>query len=126
MLSILVGTILPAACILADTTLDDYRWNHRILVIPVLTDPMLANLKLNEDALNERDVISIASGIPEHASLLASIQKNFGFKPDGDEILLIGKDGRTHIRWNVTSFRFEDLFRRIDAMPMRIREMKTR
>jgi hypothetical protein len=42
------------------------------------------------------------------------------------EVLLLGKDGQTTVRWKAAEFTVEALFARIDAMPMRRAEMRER
>jgi hypothetical protein len=40
------------------------------------------------------------------------------------EVLLLGKDGQTILRWTADEFTITALFAKIDAMPMRKAEMQ--
>ncbi|MFU8892897.1 MAG: DUF4174 domain-containing protein [Luteolibacter sp.] len=105
-------------------SLDDYRWKHRILVVPESSKTILAKLKHFEIELSERDVILVVMENSDAGGIGFEIASRFGIEQRNQEILLIGKDGKTTIRWIKTEFAIEKLFQRIDAMPMRQREIR--
>lgn len=46
--------------------------------------------------------------------------------PESAQFALVGLDGGVKASYSKTNFSFEELFRRIDAMPMRAREIRDR
>ena len=70
------------------------------------------------EGLSERHIVVLADTDPEAARALRA-----QFEPQGFEVLLVGKDGGVKLRQGqpVTA---ETLFAKIDAMPMRRREME--
>lgn len=110
----------------APATLDTMRWHHRILVVPSPTAEMESQLEEHRASLDERDLILIRLYPDAPATIDAEIAERFKLTAESKEILLIGKDGRTTVRWPVDDFTFATLFSRIDAMPMRQREMRQR
>jgi len=129
MKSFAVALLLTLASIVMaseTTTLETAQWNYRILVIPESSNQTLAKLKLNKPGLDERDIFVVIMGSNDPSALQQQIRNRFQIFADGKEILFIGKDGNTTVRWPVGAFTFEGLFQRIDAMPMRQREMRQR
>ncbi len=107
-------------------TLDAFRWHHRLLVIPSPTPELEAKIEKHRAALEERDLIVIRLTPDAPAPIDTEIETSFRLTHASEEILLIGKDGRTTVRWKTGEFTFDNLFARIDAMPMRQREMRER
>jgi hypothetical protein len=116
----------------AAQSLEDLQWKKRLLVV---TDSNAAlSLKLVEAraGLADRDTeVFILKG-PEApgkfpgVALGQALRKRLKVRDGVAEVLLLGKDGRTTLRWTADDFSIASLFAKIDAMPMRIREMKDR
>lgn len=106
-------------------SLNDSLGRHRLLVVPASSEKTLAKLKFHENDLFERDVIIVAMKDKNEGGIEFEITSKFGMISNR-EILLIGKDGKTTVRWIETEFTIENLFRRIDAMPMRQREIQSK
>ena len=109
-----------------DTTLEQYEWTHRPLIIfansenDVNFNRQISMLERNSDALRERDIIVITDTSPQTPSELRTT-----LRPRGFSLVLVGKDGQVKLRkpfpWNV-----RELSRVIDKMPMRRQEMRER
>ncbi len=111
---------------------EKYKWRNRILV--VLSDDVNELNKQKDilvkfmDGLIDRDLIIFgyknleAPFIEDSQVELNSIKEEFSLSQD-DNVILIGKDGGVKKTWktHVTS---DELFRIIDSMPMRRREMR--
>ena len=126
---IIIALLLPFASIVMaaqPATLDHHRGNHRLLVVPAPTRAMEAELEKHRLAMEERDVLIIALIADAPTPIAEEIAARFQFTATSKEILLIGKDGNTTVRWPIADFTIENLFQRIDAMPMRQREMRER
>jgi hypothetical protein len=124
---------LVACCALAGSACADFlpqhQWEHRLLFVPEMNPKIERELTRDPAGLEERDIrIFVLKGpsktgsvpTPEQAS---EIHERIG-GGDKPEIVLLGKDGRTTVRWSVDEFTLASLYARIDAMPMRQREMK--
>lgn len=105
-------------------SLADHRWKHRLLVVPTITAEFQEELKNHRSALDERAIQVVALNAEENRAIAQEIAARFQLTADKDEVLLIGKDGRTTVRWAETEFRWSLLFERIDAMPMRQVEIR--
>ena len=115
--------------------IESHRWNHRLIVISGDEQAVIKQrdlfLGLENDVL-DRDLVVLTiihpptednmdPAIPDPESLAADL----GINSSDFQVVLVGKDGR------VKEHRFEqvepcDFFRCIDAMPMRLQEMKVR
>lgn len=115
--------LMSAAITLHAGSLENHRWKHRLLVIPQPTPALLAEIKKYDVGIIERDLKIITLG-QEPKPLHQEIADRFKLTPACNEILLIGKDGNTTIKWTQDTFSIEQLFLRIDSMPMRLREMR--
>jgi Domain of unknown function (DUF4174) len=118
-------TALLTTVTLTAETLEDFRWKHRLLV--VTGDKVVAREKLTaaEPGLKERDVRVFFLEAPDMNEALANqLRKRLKVRPGMAEILLLGKDGHTTLRWKTAEFSVESLFSKIDAMPMRKSEMR--
>ncbi|CAL78089.1 hypothetical protein; putative secreted protein [Bradyrhizobium sp. ORS 278] len=105
--------------------LDTYRWKNRILVV---TGPdggdARQQRRIYEAAkagMVERDIILLEAvdGTPQARQLHATV----GTDGRRFRVFLIGKDGHTAIAAD-TPIAAEELFKRVDAMPMRQDEMR--
>ena len=112
--------------------LSDYQWKNRLILVQAApeTEGAVETLRVAHAELDDRDIIwfvNTASGLVsnqatvsvgvEHdvSELLAKVRSE-------DRVLLIGKDGG--IKSRESSLDLDAIFRRIDGMPMRIREMR--
>ncbi len=111
-------------------SLDDYRWKKRLLVVTGDVELIRPKLEKEKAGLEERDVVIIyldpkALDIePPSGQLARELQKRLKTKDGRSEVVLLGKDGRTTVRWQPEDFSTKDLFAKIDVMPMRQGEMK--
>ena len=116
---------------------DDVRWSNRLLVISGPqqdSETQLRLLREHADGLLERDLLVINT-IPTDASVIvgratgvpssARFHERFALPNDAFCIALVGKDGRVKER-RTDIFNPNEIFAIIDAMPMRIEEMRDR
>jgi hypothetical protein len=120
--------------------LSDYQWQHRILLVfapstdsPQYRQQMQAwqvdvagtddrNLKLVQilaTGESQVDGRSLGSASAER------LRQQFGITPEEFAVILVGKDG-TEKQRSQTPIDLAALFRKIDAMPMRQQEMRSR
>lgn len=121
-----------------EPVLKKYQWKARVLLVfaPVEESPLfLKQRDINQqsrDGYRERDLVILevfqregrdGSGPPLTRPQVESLRKQFGVKMDEFTVILLGKDGGEKLRQTrpVTA---EALFRLIDSMPMRQREMR--
>jgi hypothetical protein len=122
----------------SNITLSDLQWKNRVLLIfPSGDDTRNIEFELTgeiSEALEDRDLIYFYMG--------DTINTNSGFSFSGDYqkklkqqfqkgsnqhmYVLIGKDGSAKLRKENNKIDWQGLFATIDAMPMRIREMKNK
>jgi hypothetical protein len=113
-------------------TLDDYRWKKRLLVVTGSSHELAARLKDAKQGLLERDLEVLVLAGPvgiwksPDSSLAGELRERLKVRADPPEVILLGKDGRTILRWKADRFTVEALFASIDAMPMRKREMESK
>ncbi|MEM1434277.1 MAG: DUF4174 domain-containing protein [Pseudomonadota bacterium] len=111
-------------------TLSDLTWQHRVLVVRTPAGGAAVNtLKQRAAAVGERDLIwfvlheeqllSNYSGVLA-ADFAATLTSRLA--ASGAAVLLIGKDGGTKLAASVLDL--EEIFARIDTMPMRRSEMR--
>ena len=111
------------------------RWSHRMLVFTDQTPGALdqrAVLADREPGLLDRDLLVIEVGA-EQATLRTgestvlpgaeAFRTHFGLPTERFEVVLVGKDGGVKERREVP-MKPEELFSIIDAMPMRLDEMR--
>ncbi|MEM6662569.1 MAG: DUF4174 domain-containing protein [Pseudomonadota bacterium] len=115
-----LATLLPGITDGWAAGLDDYRWQHRpILVFAASEDPRLKQQMGRFDAaaedLADRDNILIVDTEP--ASALRA-----RFRPADFTVILVGKDGGEKFRRNGLVDP-DELNALIDTMPMRLQEM---
>ncbi len=116
---------------------EDVRWNNRLLVISGKdhdAKTQCEHVRAEAEGMLERDLIAIdASG--DTADLLAGarddlptariLRDRFSLPTDTFQVVLVGKDGEVKERRS-DHFEIQELFRIIDAMPMRMQEMRER
>lgn len=110
----------------AEVTLDDLVWTARPVVVFANSpnDPQFRQqvelLDERRQALADRDVMVILDTDPENPS---EVRRQL--RPRGFMLVLIGKDGKVHLRkpapWDV-----RELTRSIDKMPIRQQEIRDR
>jgi hypothetical protein len=118
--------------------LSQYQWTHRLLLIfaPSEQNPAYLDLEdqlqASEAELADRDLIVFrlfaqgrgsAAGAPIGNDSVSSLYKLFDVQQGASTVVLIGKDGGEKAR-QVDAFDLQAIFERIDAMPMRQREMR--
>ena len=113
----------------ADFDLEDYRWENRLLLIfaPTADDDRLEEqmtlFGALQDGNDERDLLIVQVLGDDPIEAAQSLRERYSVGPDAFGVLLIGKDGGLKNRFDepVTA---GEVFGLIDAMPMRIREMR--
>lgn len=121
------------------TSLDDFQWKNRLLIIytadqkSTQLDEQLAEITQIQNGYDERDLkviilknqkVEIWNSNQNHQLDIEQIIKELNIDEDKPyQNLLIGKDGGVKLKSN-SPFSNEKLFRTIDAMPMRQREMR--
>jgi len=113
--------------------LGDYQGKNRLILVHAASETkgVVETLRDAHAELDDRDIIwfvntglglvsnqaTVSNGVEHDVNeLLARVCSDGG-------VLLIGKDGG--IKSRESSLNLDAIFRRIDAMPMRIREMRT-
>jgi hypothetical protein len=127
-----IAISMLAVCSLhAGESVADFRWKKRLLVVTQADEALGKQLAEAKPGLVERDVVVFVLRGPiappaqrpgETMTLSLRESLKLESEPDGT-ILLLGKDGRTTVRWKRETFSIQALFATIDAMPMRRREM---
>ena len=117
--------------------LSPYRWRNRLLL--VFASPASGQeyekqrrlLKGSEPGFEDRDLLlgefpgretGRLNGTPIPAVDERKLRDGFGVRDDGFVVLLVGKDGGEKFR-SGSPVPAQEVFRRVDAMPMRRREM---
>jgi len=123
--------------------LDDYRWERRVLIVFAPSDDhpeyqkQLEQLKGRKSGLVERHMLIVHVLPGDLAKLELEEQKEinqqeinqhelrdrFDVNKEQFSVLLIGKDGGTKMR-SEQALEIQNIFGRIDSMPMRQREMR--
>ena len=131
--------LLPLA-LPAEFDLRELKWRKRIVLIFAPANEqtrLLGQRRILESAscgLRDRDIVTILAalgepvavdGSPVGASAGDALRSRYRVNPDEFAVLLIGKDGGVKLRRN-SQVSAQELFSRIDAMPMRRGEIKTR
>jgi Domain of unknown function (DUF4174) len=112
--------------------LADYQWKKRLLVVTVGNKNIAAALMAAKAGLLERDLeVFVLSGPVEPGkapgdAFAKEIRARLKVRRDLPEVILLGKDGSTILRWKTDRFSVDALFASIDAMPMRRREMESK
>jgi hypothetical protein len=133
-LAIAVAVSLPAVASATEnaplTELASLRWQHRILVVDGRIPGSVVRLRAAQPAIDERDIVwfvaspdGLLSNYPgEVGDALAQDLDERYFGRSDARVFLIGKDGG--LKSSERELDLQRLFARIDAMPMRRREME--
>jgi hypothetical protein len=134
-------TFLTAALVLIALTahgadmnrLSDHQWKNRLILVQAESENNheIETLRKARAEVDDRDVVwfvntgldLVSNQKAVSSSLENDIKSLFEKTRLDDRVLLIGKDGG--IKSRDSSLDLDAIFRRIDAMPMRIREMRT-
>jgi hypothetical protein len=120
----------------SNITLSDLQWKNRVLLIfPSGDDTRNIEFELTEElseALEDRDLIyfymddtiNTNSELSFSADYQKKLKQQFQKGSKQHLYVLIGKDGSAKLRKENNKIDWQGLFATIDAMPMRIREMK--
>lgn len=131
---------------IASRMADDWKWHHRLLVVRSRSDATLARQATlvagQEAGWNDRElrlvllttdgglvVERFVDGGPVGEAFTSGVEGKFvdwyGVQVDGDGVsaALVGKDGGVKARWSEI-VEPSAVFDLVDAMPMRLREMK--
>lgn len=107
------------------------RWQHRIILVAGQVPDAAERLRAAQPAIDERDILwfvahqgRLLSNYPRRMrdALLRRVHERYFSRSDA-RVFLIGKDGR--LKASDQDLDLPTLFARIDAMPMRRREMET-
>lgn len=112
--------------------LSDYQWQNRLILVQA-SDENAGEIEMLRSAragVDDRDVVWFVNTgsevVSNQQSLSNSLESHIKTLLDGarsdERVLLIGKDGG--IKSREASLDLDAIFRRIDAMPMRMREMR--
>ena len=115
------------------TWFEEHRWSHRILVLTGDTQTIskqISEFNGLDNELQDRNLIifdasqnHIAFGNAQSLPKRVGTQKRFGLPENGYQMALVGKDGGVKRRYREV-VNPQVIFDCIDAMPMRIAEMK--
>ena len=122
---LLMGTVMTAEA--KSASLASYQWKSRVLVVTAPTrqdDGVAAQRRIfqqNAAGMAERQIVLIeAVGDDERAR---AIRGQLGVSDKAFKVILVGKDGNVAVSSD-RPLAAQDLFNRVDAMPMRRDEMK--
>jgi len=113
-------------------SLSDYQWKKRLILVQA-SDENAGKIEMLRSAragVDDRDVVWFVNTgsevVSNQQSLSNSLESDIKTLLDGvcsdERVLLIGKDGG--IKSREARLDVDAIFRRIDAMPMRMREMR--
>ncbi|GAA4434319.1 DUF4174 domain-containing protein [Pontibacter saemangeumensis] len=135
---LLVGLRADAQIKPTEAGLEKYKWKKRPLLLFAPSEDSPAYIRQKEmvkadaQAIEERDMVVIELVGPDKVYIGGTLQrrqrgealrKRFRVSPDSFAVLLIGKDGTEKSR-NTAPVALEEIFGRIDQMPMRRQEMR--
>jgi hypothetical protein len=113
--------------------LSDYQWKNRLILVQAAseTEGAVETLRDANAEINDRDIVwfvNTGSGLVSNQATVSGgvehdVNELLAKARSQDRVLLIGKDGG--IKSRESSLNLDAIFRRIDAMPMRSREMRT-
>ncbi|MHA7923680.1 MAG: DUF4174 domain-containing protein [Marinobacter sp.] len=112
--------------------LDDYQWENRLILVQATNEngSEIETLRSAQAEIDDRDIVwfvNTGSDVVSNqkavsGSLESDIKAVLDESRSYGRVLLIGKDGG--IKSRESSLDLDAIFRRIDGMPMRIREMR--
>lgn len=135
---LIVGLVTGSPKAQSPLDLSQYQWKNRLLLIfaPSEQDPAYLDLRdrlqASEAELVDRDLIVFRLFAEGQGSLaeapigndsVSFLYDRFDVQQGASTVVLIGKDGGEKLR-QVDGFDLQAIFDRIDAMPMRQREMR--
>ncbi|MBD3223469.1 MAG: DUF4174 domain-containing protein [Caldithrix sp.] len=113
-------------------TVKDFQWKNRIIIVGVTDNGnyYVKALWQKNDGITDRDIVwfvadsnSIQTNMDSvHQEMASSVRSYLKTEDNGLQVILIGKDGG--IKKRSPELNIEALFQRIDAMPMRMQEMR--
>ncbi len=113
--------------------LGDYQWKNRLILVQAAqeTESAVETLRDAHAGIDDRDIIwfvNTGEGIVSNQATVSGgveqdINELFAKVRPEDRVLLIGKDGGMKSR--EPGLDLDAIFGRIDAMPMRMREMRS-
>jgi len=121
-----------------DFRMEEHRWTHRLLFVFASSrqdsqfQQQMTRLSHAQEGLRDRDLllISLVEGGPSHVEgqplTVAAEQRlrdRFDVSSSAFRVVLVGKDG-TEKRRDEAPVTAQSIFETIDAMPMRLREMR--
>ena len=130
--------ILNNHCMASNITLSDLHWKNRVLLVfPSSHDERNMEFEITADLayeLEDRDLlyfylddkIKTNSGFSFSADYQKKLKQKFQKGSKKHSYVLIGKDGSSKLTKENNKVDWQEIFAKIDAMPMRIREMKNK
>lgn len=132
-LSILLIPIMNAQ--LNSVTLEELKWKNRIILTFSNDESVNQNIEdhliKDKSEVEDRDIVYflftpsktiINSNYSLSPDSKAELTRKFFNENESLKVILIGKDGG--VKMEKSNFDLAEIFRRIDSMPMRIREMQ--
>ncbi|WP_269540657.1 DUF4174 domain-containing protein [Cerasicoccus fimbriatus] len=119
-------------------SLEDFRWEHRILLAKIENEKQLAafNLELDQYApelLDRKLVVLYTEGDHLWYRFLdtppvesGKLIEQIGSKLKDQDLVLIGLDGGAKAQFDWSNFELQNVFAQIDRMPMRRAELRER
>ena len=118
-------------------SLNDLRWTYRVLLVQTTApESFLKQCQEQAPALADRKLLVVvfkkeASPLPgyqlnQDLELTPGLAQTLHQNLDDHHAILIGLDGGIKAHFTPQSFRFESVFAKIDAMPMRQQELRKR
>ena len=135
---LLVGLRADAQIKPAEASLEKYKWRKRPLLIfsPSQDNPnyirQKETVKASAQGIKNREMVVVElvgqnkvyiDGVLQRHQQSQTLRKRFEVQPDSFAVLLIGKDGTEKSR-NTAPVGMDEIFGRIDQMPMRRQEMR--
>ncbi len=126
--------------VINDKLIEDYRWENRLLMVfspsirNVHFDNIYNAIQRNQPEVEDRDLKifylikngqSTVDGRNINKETAGAIREKYVVADEQVSIVLIGKDGGEKLRQR-DDFSLDDIFDRIDQMPMRKAEMEER
>jgi len=123
---------------MASVDLDSYRWRNRLLLVfaesrrDTRLEQQTAMWRGQERGVEERDMVLMLllseepgqiGQEPVSTNAAARLRRRTGVPAEGFAVVLIGKDGGVKLR-SSQPVSTQEIFARIDAMPMRRSEMR--
>lgn len=136
---LLVGLRADAQLKPVEASLEKYKWKKRPLLLfsPSEDSPAYLrqkeNIQADAQGLRERDMVVIElvgqdkvyiDGVLQRRRQSRALRERFQVPPESFAVLLVGKDGTEKSR-NTNPVELEEIFGRIDQMPMRRQEMRS-